>query len=204
MTSLRAILASGSPRRRQLLATLGDDFDFDVHVPDVDETPRAGEAAEDLVLRLAVAKAAEVAARFPGRLVIAADTVIEHDSGEVLGKPVDEADARRMLTMLAGSVHRVVSGVAVRDGAAGVAHAFVEATELRLAALDPVEIDRYIAGGEPMGKAGAYAIQGEGGRHLELLSGSRSNVIGLPMERLAETLRNCPSIIEGRRGFRLA
>ena len=192
------VLASGSPRRKDLLATLG--LSFAIEVPDIDESEQPGESARDLVLRLALEKARAVAGTHAGAVVIAADTVLEHQ-GEILGKPRDLDHAREMLASLAGTEHEVLSGVAVLDVPHGVEHAFVEVSQLRLAALEPAEIESYLATGEPLGKAGAYAIQGDGGRHLTLLSGSYSNVVGLPLERLREVLAECPSLVAGGAGF---
>jgi len=178
-------LASGSPRRRELLDRLG--LPFAVDAPDVDETPAPGEAAHALVRRLAVAKARAVAARQPARaVVVGADTVVVVD-GDVLGKPADEAGARAMLRRLAGRTHQVVTGVAVivDDGAAA---ATIVTTDVTFADLDDDEIDWYVATGEPLDKAGAYALQGGGAALVTRVDGSASSVVGLPLAELTELL----------------
>lgn len=183
----RLTLASGSPRRRQLLEQLG--LRFDVCPPDIDETPAAGEDPRRYVARLAEEKAAAVpdgGARAlrgaPIGVVLAADTALDVD-GAIVGKPASEADARRILRALSGRVHRVHTGVAVR--AVGGTDVFVVTTSVRFVELSGAAIDWYVATGEPMDAAGAYAIQGAGGAFVLSIEGSFSNVVGLP---LAETL----------------
>lgn len=189
------LLASSSPRRRELLAQIGVAFTVvPSRVDEDDLTRRLGAwgpaSPEALVACLAAAKAREVASRPetpPGALVLAADTVVVLD-GEVLGKPVDEADARRMLGRLAGRVHRVVSGVAVVRARDGLLLADVEVTEVQMAPLDPDAIDRYVATGEPLDKAGSYAVQGLGSILVERVHGCYFNVVGLPLARTARLL----------------
>jgi septum formation protein len=177
------VLASSSPRRRELLALL--DVEFEVVVPDVDETPRSGEAAAELVARLAVDKARAIAAERPDAVVIGADTAIDLD-GEILGKPVDVADARRMLQALGGRTHAVHTGVAVvGDGPPRTA---VTSTAVTFARLTAADIERYVATGEPLDKAGAYALQGAGGRLVVSVAGSVSGVLGLPLHETAHLL----------------
>ncbi|MEZ5205176.1 MAG: Maf family protein [Acidimicrobiales bacterium] len=183
MTTL--VLASGSPRRRELLGALG--MAFDVRPADVDETPLPGEPADVLVRRLAVAKAEAALAAASERpvVVLAADTVVAVD-GEVLGKPVDEADAARMLRALSGTRHKVLTGVAVgRVDASGTASSVdveVAVTHVHMAPWTDEEIAAYVATGEPMDKAGSYAIQAEvGDRKVERIEGDFDNVVGLPM-----------------------
>jgi septum formation protein len=173
------VLASASPRRRELLARLG--VPFAVAAPDVDETPVPGEASLALVRRLAAAKAAAVT----GPLVLAADTVVEIDAA-LLGKPVDEADARRMLRRLSGRTHHVHTAVAVRAGER--VEIDTATTAVRFVALTPPAIDWYVATGEPFDKAGAYAIQGAGGIFVEAVRGSVSNVVGLPLSTTVDLL----------------
>lgn len=168
------VLASGSPRRRELLEGLG--LRFAVRSTDIDETPRPGEAPDAYVLRLAREKA-RAAAR-PGELVLAADTTVVVD-GEILGKPLDDADAERMLRLLAGREHEVLTGVAVLCN--GRVAAEVARTAVRMAALTAREIAWYVATGEPRDKAGGYAIQGLGSLFVEAVSGNYSNVVGLPI-----------------------
>lgn len=162
------VLASGSPRRRELLEGLG--VRFTVCPVDLDESPLPGEAPRDYVLRLALEKAAAAS----GELVLAADTTVVVD-GEILGKPRDDEDARRMLRLLAGRGHSVLTGIALGKAAE------VDETLVRFAPLSESEIDWYVATGEPRDKAGAYAIQGLGSLFVEGVEGSYSNVVGLPI-----------------------
>lgn len=173
------VLASGSPRRRELLSQLG--LSFAVVAPDVDETPRPGERAVELVRRLAVEKAAAV----DGDPVLAADTTVEVD-GEILGKPRDPDDARRMLRRLSGRSHKVHTGVAVRAGAR--LETEVATTIVTFVAVTPPVLEWYVATAEPYDKAGAYAIQGTGGVLVEGIRGSVSNVVGLPLTSVARLL----------------
>jgi nucleoside triphosphate pyrophosphatase len=173
------VLASGSPRRRELLGRLG--LAFAVAVPHVDETPSPGERPVDLVRRLAVAKAAAVA----GDPVLAADTIVDVD-GETLGKPGDADEARRMLRRLSGRSHRVHTAVAVRSGEQ--VEVDVVTTIVTFVALQPAVIEWYVATGEPLDKAGAYAVQGTGGVFVERIRGSVSNVVGLPLATVATLL----------------
>lgn len=176
------ILASSSPRRREILAALG--LAFDVRSADVDETLRDAESPFDAAERLAREKAEAVAAAAPEALVVAADTLVVCD-GAPLGKPRDRADARRMLAVLAGRAHDVVTGVAVARG--GRAASGREVTRVVFAPMTPAEIESYAASGEPDDKAGAYALQGIGGLFVVRVEGSPSNVVGLPV-RLLYTL----------------
>lgn len=191
MSSLRLILASASPRRRELLAQLG--FSLEVRPADTDETPLAGEPPRDYVLRVALDKARAV----PGEAVLAADTAVVLGS-EILGKPRDADDARRMLRALSGATHEVLTGVCVRRG--GRERTAVVAAEVRLDPLTDAQIDWYVATGEPLDKAGAYAIQGLAGAFVRELRGSVSNVIGLPLAETLELLRDAgvPLPWEGR------
>lgn len=177
------ILASASPRRRELVTQLG--IEVDVDVPDVDETVRDGESAFQLVRRLCEAKATAVAAP-PGVPVIGADTVVDVD-GELLGKPVDRDDARRMLGLLSARTHQVRTGVAVRIG--DRMRAEVVSTDVTFDPLPPDWVESYLSSGEPMDKAGAYAIQGAGGAFVAEVRGSVTNVVGLPLTTLARILR---------------
>ena len=181
------VLASASPRRADLLAAAG--FAFIVDAADVDESERPGEVPDAYVLRVARDKARTVAPRHPGRIVLAADTTVVA-GGSILAKPVDEADAGRMLELLSGGVHDVFTGVvALLDGREA---ADTVRTRVHLRALTPEEIRWYIASGEPMGKAGAYGIQGRAARFIDWIEGSWSNVVGLPVatvDRLLSDLR---------------
>lgn len=170
------ILASGSPRRAELLARAG--YRFEVVPPDIDERRQAGEAPRDYVARLAAEKAAAVAPRYPERVVLAADTTVVVDS-TVLGKPRDPDDAAGMLRRLSGRAHDVLTGVAVRRG--GASASAVEQTSVHLADLDEALIGWYVATGEPSDKAGAYGVQGIASRFVTRVEGSYSNVVGLPL-----------------------
>lgn len=176
------VLASASPRRRLLLERAG--LAFEVRPADLDETPRPDEAPVACLVRLAREKALAVAqtlAAGPPRLVLGADTgVLLGD--ELLGKPVDAAHAFELLSRLVGRSHRVVTAVAVADTAgAHVLERHVE-SRVRMRPAERGELEAYVAGGEPLDKAGAYALQGEGRRFVEAVEGSESNVIGLPVE----------------------
>jgi septum formation protein len=178
----RLVLASQSPRRRELLAQLG--IALEVRPAHADEAVHPGEPPRDYVVRVAREKARAVA----GEVVLAADTAVVL-GGEVLGKPAGAADARRMLAALSGSEHEVLTGVCVRRAGAGLELDALAATRVRFAPLSPAEIDWYVATGEPLDKAGAYAIQGAGGAFVLAVSGSVSNVVGLPLAETAELLR---------------
>ncbi len=171
------LLASSSPRRLDLLRALG--LAPEVRPADVDETLLPGEDPHDAAERLARAKAAVVAASAPpGTVVLAADTIVVLD-GAALGKPKDDEDARRMLRALRGRAHDVVTGVALaRDGTLVSGR---EVTQVVFAPMTDEEVDAYVASGEPSDKAGAYALQGLGGLFVERISGTPSNVIGLPL-----------------------
>jgi len=175
---MRLVLASGSPRRRELLASLG--LEFEIRPVDLDETPLPGEAPEAYVARLAREKAA--AALRPGELVLAADTVVVLD-GELLGKPSDPAAARAMLRRLAGREHTVHTGVELaEDTGSGARRAGAVATSrVRIAPMEEETIAWYVATGEPLDKAGAYAIQDLGALFVETVDGNYTNVVGLPL-----------------------
>ncbi len=176
------VLASASPRRREFLERLG--LRFEVIPADVDETPQPGEDPRAYVLRVAQSKAARVPTTRPGTLVLAADTTVVLE-GEILGKPEDAADARRMLQKLSDRTHRVLSAVAL-DGTHR--DAIVVETKVTFRALGSHEIDWYVRTGEPLDKAGAYGIQGLAGMFVRAIEGSASNVIGLPLAETIELL----------------
>ena len=180
----RLVLASASPRRRDLLAAAG--FEFDVDAGEVDESPGPAEPPSTYVLRVARRKAEAVAARHPGRPVLGADTAVVVGS-QILGKPADAGDASRMLAQLAARAHDVLTGVALAFR--GQLFAEVEQTTVWMSTLTPDEIAWYVASGEPMDKAGAYAIQGLGSRFIPRIEGSYSNVVGLPVVRVVQLLR---------------
>ncbi|MFI5315874.1 MAG: Maf family protein [Myxococcota bacterium] len=180
------VLASTSPRRHALLRDAG--FDFSIAAPDVDESALPGESPESLAVRLARAKARAVLPRVdPGACVLAADTVVEID-GALLGKPSDEAEAVEMLLQLAGRTHRVLTGFALAVRALGIEEVGVVESAVRMHAVDRSTAARYAASGEPLDKAGGYAAQGDGGRFVAEIVGSRANVIGLPLEELVPRL----------------
>lgn len=185
--SAHLILASASPRRRELLAASG--MPFEVVPSTVPETLMPGESAEAFAQRVAREKAAEVAARYPGHCVLAADTVVIV-GGAVLGKPADRAEARRMLAMLSGRVHRVLTAVALIDGAGHLTETAVD-TAVEFRRLEVAEIEAYLDSGEPFDKAGAYAIQGGARQFVSRVCGSDSNVVGLPMKEVLALLRRC-------------
>ena len=171
----KLILASRSPRRAELLTAAG--ISFTVRTADTDETPRDGEDPSDYVIRVARDKAQAVH-RETGEIVLAADTTVVLGS-EIMGKPIDAPDAVRMLTALAGRRHDVITGVClIRDGEVATDWA---STAVWFAAMTPHEIEQYVASGEPMDKAGAYAVQGVASRYVERIEGSYSNVVGLPV-----------------------
>lgn len=179
------ILASASPRRRELLQQIG--LQFTVMTADIDETPLPGEVHTVYTLRLAEAKARAALALHSEAVVIGADTTVVVD-GELLGKPHDNADAARMLRLLSGRAHQVTTAVAVvtRDRALTAA----ETTDVFFSRMRDDEIAAYVATGEPMDKAGAYAIQGRAAQWIPRIEGDYSNVVGLPLARLAALLRD--------------
>ncbi len=177
------VLASGSPRRRELLAALG--WAFSVHPSPVEEEVLPGEAPDAAVRRLAVDKGRAVAAEWPGRIVLAADTIVTVD-GRILGKPVDRDEALGMLSALAGRTHRVMTGVALFLRESCIAE--VETTEVTFRALSPVQLQSYVDTGEGDDKAGAYGIQGQGALLVDSIRGCYFNVVGLPLARLSAML----------------
>lgn len=183
---MRLILASGSPRRRDLLASLG--LRFEIRVPEIDETPLEGESPEEYVLRLARRKADQPAG--PGMVTLAADTTVVH-RGAIIGKPEDPGDARRILAILAGEIHTVLTAVAVQQTGDDAPRIEVELsrTDVQMTRMSAREIEAYVASGEPMDKAGAYAMQGAGAMFVAAIRGSPTNVIGLPLDAAVRLLR---------------
>ena len=176
----RLILASASPRRREICEKLGLAFDV---VPALGEEPPDPKLPlPAAVTRVAKSKAGEVAARYPGRLVLGADTVVAAPDGTVLGKPRDKEDACRMLALLSGRRHRVVTGVWLCGP--GIGDGFADETAVEFMPLDSTEIRAYVDTGEPLDKAGAYAIQGQGMRFVRGIAGDFYTVMGLPGARL--------------------
>jgi septum formation protein len=192
----RLLLASGSPRRRELLTAAG--IPFDNLVPDIDETTRDALLPAERVLALALDKAraaSEHAGPSSPRLVLAADTLVclpqenPNDEGQALGKPESEEDARRMLHRLAGRIHVVRTGLALLDRVSGAVFAIRSDSTVRFAAMDMKEIDAYLASGEWEGVAGAYRIQGLAAFFIDRLEGSWTGVVGLPMQELYVILK---------------
>lgn len=176
------VLASRSPRRTEILQAVG--WPFQKAAAGIDETRLAGEDALHYVKRLAQTKAQVVAQRLSDRLVIGADTVVLVDA-EILGQPLDAVDARRMLRLLSGNWHEVLTGVAlVREGESACTLVDHEITRVLFAELTDEEIEWYIETGEPMDKAGAYAIQGKAAPFIEKIQGDYFNVVGLPIRLL--------------------
>ena len=182
----KIVLASASPRRAEILRTVN--WPFETLPLDVDETRESGEDAAAYVQRLARAKAEAAARRSPGSTFVGADTVVVI-SHQILGKPADQDDARGMLRQLSGQWHQVLTGVALIDSATSESKVACEITEVKFAVMSRDEIDWYVASGEPMDKAGAYAIQGLGARFIEGIRGDYFNVVGLPVRLLYKMVR---------------
>lgn len=180
---MNLVLASASPRRRELLSMAR--IPFRVRPVEINEQPHANENAEAYVSRLAETKAR--ASWRPGELTLGADTVVTID-GLLLGKPSDAADARRMLGLLSGRRHLVLTGFCLYDGTE--ARTAVETTVVEFLELTSEEIDEYVAGGEPLDKAGAYGIQGEASKFVQRIDGCYFNVMGLPLARVYGFIRS--------------
>jgi len=181
---MHIVLASASPRRAELLAAAG--FEFDVRPVDIDERWRPGETPEEYVARLAEEKASRELEALPDALVLAADTIVLVD-GRILGKPANDGEAAGMLRILSGRSHDVLTGVCVRSRERRAA--CVERSNVRFAPLDEQEIAWYVASGEPRDKAGAFAVQGLASRFVEEIRGSYTNVVGLPVAAVYRLLR---------------
>jgi septum formation protein len=178
---VRLVLASGSPRRAALFDQLG--LAYEIIAPDLDESRRPDERAGDYVERLAREKATAVTT--PGAVVIGADTAVVHE-GQILGKPAHPEEARSMLRRLQGQIHEVFTGVAVAWE--GEVRSLVDITEVEMLAMTEEEISDYVDSGEPMDKAGAYALQGRGGMFVATISGSPFTVVGLPIHLVPRLL----------------
>jgi septum formation protein len=182
--TMKLILASSSPRRAEVLREAG--IAFEVCATQVEEARHPNEAVERMVVRLAEAKAraaAKLVSKRKSGFIIAADTAVELD-GELFGKPRDAAHAREMLAVFSGRIHHVLTGICVLRLPDGAMRSAVERTAVTFVALDPREIEAYVASGEPFGKAGGYAIQGRAGRYIPRIEGCYFNVVGLPLARL--------------------
>jgi len=184
--SVRFVLASSSPRRRELLKSIG--LEFDVVPSHIPEQRTESETPEEYVARLSREKARAIAETHPDRWIIAADTTVVLGD-QVLEKPADDADAKRMLSAISGDTHVVFTGVTLRRIEPAYADTHVTATEVRMLPMTAHDIDWYIATGEPRDKAGAYAAQGLGGMFIDSIHGSFTNVVGLPLASLFQMLR---------------
>lgn len=195
MKAEKFILASGSPRRKELLKMIG--FEFDVVSPDVDENSKSGESPREHAHRLAIEKAKKVAKNCPDSWIIAADTIVVID-GEILGKPRDEREAFEMLKKIAGKQHTVITAFCIFKGDKSAHEGFVE-SKVEIAPLTDDEIRWYISTGEPLDKAGAYGAQGIGAMFIKSIKGSYTNVVGLPLAELIEAMKKLNMIrFEGR------
>ncbi len=187
---MQLILASSSPRRAEILRDAG--IAFEIRDTQIDEAALPGETPHAMVARLAEAKARSAAAQMDVGLreciIVGADTTVELD-GEILGKPRDSAHAREMLAKLSGRTHHVVTGIFLLRLSGNATRAAIENSAVTFAPLAENEIDAYVATGEPLGKAGAYAIQGLAGRYIPRIEGCYFNVVGLPLARLYALLR---------------
>ncbi|MCX8117054.1 MAG: Maf family protein [Desulfobacterota bacterium] len=196
----RLILASASPRRFELLRQLG--LDFEAVPSEVEEESLPGESPRDHVTRLAGAKALEVAKRFPEAWVIGADTIVFID-GLILGKPKGREEAIRMLRLLSGREHRVLSGLSVHHLLKGRSATEVVESSVRIKRLRPEEMEWYVDTGEPFDKAGGYGVQGIGAFMIEAVMGSYTNVVGLPLCELMEMLLGLGALTISEQGFRI-
>ncbi len=190
---MRIILASESPRRRELLALMG--LDFTVVTSNVEETAPEGASAEETVCALALQKAQAVAALHPNDCVIGADTVVELE-GDILGKPHTPGNAKRYLLRMQGRRHVVYTGVAVLTG--GRADVRCCRTDVTFSPMSEAEIDWYVSTGEPLDKAGAYGVQGPGGVFVERVEGNYFNVMGMPLPLLYRMLKDAGVLTESR------
>lgn len=180
----RIVLASNSPRRKELLERVGAEFTVDAS--SIEEVVRDHETPEQIAMGLALEKGLDVASRYgEGTLIIAADTIVYN--GRVMGKPADAEDAKVMLTELSGSLHQVYTGIAIIEAGTNNKIVDCECTDVKFKELSQDKIDNYIGSGEAFGKAGAYAIQGKGMTLVESICGDFFNVVGLPVSKL-ETL----------------
>jgi septum formation protein len=189
----KLILASSSPRRAEILTAVG--WEFEKQIADVDETELPGEKPADYVQRLAREKAASVAEKFAGALVLGADTTVVIEN-QIIGKPTDLPDARRMLRMLSGNWHEVLTGVAlVRNTGENLkAKVDVQRTRVKFAALSDAEIEFLVELGAPLDKAGAYAVQAQAALFIERIEGDYWNVVGLPVSLVYDLIKDFRSL----------
>ncbi len=181
----KIILASSSPRRKELLKTAG--LEFEVHVKDVDESVPEGTPSAEAAKMTAAKKAAVIAEEYKNDIVIGADTIVVAN-GRILGKPKDEADAEEMLKMLSGIEHEVITGVCIICD--GTAQNFAQISKVKFYDLTDEEIKAYVASGEPMDKAGSYGIQGLGCTLVEKIEGDYFNIVGLPVAEVCKRIKN--------------
>ncbi len=180
----KLILASASPRRSEILQSVG--WKFETDIPDIDESEAAGESPETYVQRLAQTKAETIASRHAGEIVLGADTTVVIDN-QIIGKPIDVEDAKRMLKMLSGKWHEVLTGIAiVNDGETRVG---VQNTRVKFAEMSNAEISFLIEKGDPLDKAGAYAVQAQAALFIEGIEGDYWNVVGLPINLVYRLVR---------------
>ena len=184
----KLVLASGSPRRAEIMRSVGWEFEKDV--PDIDEAELPGEPPEDYVVRLAREKAELVSRRHPGKIVLGADTTVVI-GGLIVGKPVDPADARRMIEMLAGNWHEVLTGVSVVNSQ--TTFTGIQRTRVKFAQMTDKEIDFLVEMGEPLDKAGAYAVQAQAALFIEEIEGDYWNVVGLPVSLVYRLVMQKPA-----------
>ena len=187
----KIILASGSPRRKELLADAGIKFDIDVS--DYEEDMTLDLPPHELAKYLSLGKARTVAGRYKDAIIVAADTFVVL-KGEVLGKPHTKEKAEEMLEKLSGQIHSVVTGFTIIDTATGKTISEAHESKLYFREILPEEIDEYVNSGEPLDKAGAYAVQGGGGKFVEKIEGDYTNIIGIPMKAFLERLKQITSV----------
>ena len=183
----KLVLASGSPRRSEILESVG--WEFTKQVADIDESEIEGEKPEDYVVRLAREKAESVASKYPSEIVLGADTTVLIN-GKILGKPADLEDARRMLKMLAGNWHEVLTGIAIVQN--GETRSAIQRTRVKFAPMSDAEILFLAERGDPLDKAGAYAVQAQAALFIEGIEGDYWNVVGLPISLVYRLLDNVP------------
>ena len=179
----KLVLASGSPRRAEILASVG--WEFTKQSPDIDESEREGELPEDYVQRLACEKAEAVAAKYPDRIILGADTTVVVGN-QMIGKPVDLPDATLMIKMLAGTWHEVLTGIAVVEN--GETKSAIQRTRVKFAPMSNNEINFLAQKGDPLDKAGAYAVQAQAALFIEGIEGDYWNVVGLPVRLVYELI----------------
>ena len=181
ITLPKLILASGSPRRSEIMNSVG--WEFTKAIPNIDESEREGESPVDYVRRLAQEKAEAIAHMYPDEMVLAADTTVVIDE-QIIGKPSSESDARRMIMMLSGNWHEVLTGVAVSSD--GKIEMGLQRTRVKFAPMNDAEIDFLVEKGDPLDKAGAYAVQAQAALFIEGIEGDYWNVVGLPISLVYE------------------